>query len=217
MYCIDVSFGYNIGMRQKHHKHEQTLVIIKPDGIQRSLIGKIISRYERIGLKLVGSKMLIPTPSLIEGHYTIDSNWKKLVGEKQIKSAIEKGHPIPIDEPEVIGQRVLSHLMRYFSSGPVIAMVWEGAHAVNIVRKITGSTEPKTSDVGTIRGDFMLDSYEMSESDSRSIRNLVHASGSISDAEAEILHWFEPNELHNYRIIQEQVLYEADMGILNLK
>jgi nucleoside diphosphate kinase len=130
---------------------------------------------------------------------------------------IGKGHPVPTDAPEVIGERVLQHLMRYFSSGPVLAMVWEGAHAVSIVRKVTGGTEPRTSDVGTIRGDFMLDSYEMSETDGRSIRNLVHASGSVSDAQAEIAHWFAPHELFEYRIIQEQVLYEEDMGILNIK
>ena len=94
-------------------------------------------------------------------------------------------------------------------------MVWQGAHAVKIVRKLTGGTEPLTSDVGTIRGDYVLDSYQMSDSDGRSIRNLVHASGSVKEAEDEIKHWFKKNEFFNYKLVQEQILYDVNMdGIL---
>ena len=101
------------------------------------------------------------------------------------------------------------------ASGPVIAMVWQGAHAIKIVRKITGGTEPLTSDVGTIRGDFVLDSYQMSDTDQRSIRNLIHASGSVSEAEMEIKHWFKSDEILNYRLIQEQILYDVNLdGLL---
>lgn len=197
----------------KHHKFERTLVVIKPDGIQRSLIGEIITRYERIGLKLVGIKMMIPTKDMVEKHYTLDPEWKRLVGEKRLKAAPE-GHVDGVSDAIKIGENVLAMLMRYLTAGPVLAMVWQGAHAVSVVRKITGGTEPRTSDVGTIRGDFMLDSYEMSETDSRAIRNLVHASGSVKDANDEIAHWFNEGELFDYRIIQEQILYERDMGIL---
>lgn len=200
-----------------HHKHERSLVIIKPDGIQRSLIGEIITRYERIGLKLVGIKMLIPTVEMVEKHYTIDPNWKRLVGEKRLKSAAEKGITEPETDPIKIGEKVLVSLKKYITAGPVIAMVWEGAHAVSVIRKVTGGTEPRSSDVGTIRGDYMLDSYEMSESDGRSIRNLVHASGTISEANDEIKHWFDESELFEYRIVQEQILYSEDMGILGKK
>ncbi len=198
----------------KHLKLERTLVIIKPDGIQRSLIGEIISRYERLGLKLIGLKMIIPTDELIEKHYTIDPEWKRLVGEKRIKSALESGKVEPESDPVKIGEVVLGKLKKYMTAGPVIAMVWQGAHAVSVVRKVTGGTEPRTSDIGTLRGDFMLDSYEMSESDDRAVRNLVHSSGNIKEAEDEIKHWFNEDELHNYRIVQEQILYEKDMGIL---
>lgn len=198
----------------KHLKLERTLVIIKPDGIQRSLIGEIISRYERLGLKLIGLKMIIPTDDLIEKHYTIDPEWKRLVGEKRIKSALESGKVEPENDPVKIGEVVLGKLKKYMTAGPVIAMVWQGAHAVSVVRKVTGGTEPRTSDIGTLRGDFMLDSYEMSESDGRAVRNLVHSSGNIKEAEDEIKHWFSEGELHNYRIVQEQILYEKDMGIL---
>ena len=101
------------------------------------------------------------------------------------------------------------------TSGPVIAMVWQGAHAVAIVRKITGKTEPLMSDVGTIRGDFVLDSYEMSDSDARCIRNLIHSSGSVKEAEDEIKHWFKDEELIDYRLIHEQIIYDVNLdGIL---
>jgi nucleoside-diphosphate kinase len=96
-------------------------------------------------------------------------------------------------------------------SGPIVAMVWEGAHAVQIVRKITGSTEPLMSDVGSIRGDFVLDSYRMTDSDGRSIRNLVHASGSVKEAEDEIKHWFTQEEMMNYSSAQERILYDVNL------
>lgn len=201
------------GASDKHHRFERTLVIIKPDGIQRSLIGEIVGRYERIGLKLVGIKMIVPTRDMVERHYTLDPEWKRLVGEKRLKAAPE-GHVDGEKDAIRIGENVLAMLAGYMTAGPVLAMVWQGAHAVSVVRKVTGGTEPRTSDVGTIRGDFMLDSYEMSETDSRAVRNLVHASGSVKEAEDEIAHWFAPGEIFDYRIIQEQILYSTDMGIL---
>lgn len=95
------------------------------------------------------------------------------------------------------------------------AMAWKGAHAVEIVRKITGGTEPLTSDVGTIRGDFVVDSYKMSDDDNRSVRNLLHASGSPEEAEVEIAHWFSEKEIINYRLVQEQIIYDVNLdGIL---
>lgn len=217
--CISVPLDYNECMTTtpKHHKHERTLVIIKPDGIQRSLIGEIITRYERIGLKLVGIKMMVPTAEMVEKHYTIDPNWKRLIGEKRQKAALASGVVEPETDPVAIEEKVLLSLKKYITAGPVIAMVWEGAHAVAVIRKVTGGTEPRTSDVGTIRGDFMLDSYEMSETDSRSVRNLVHASGTVGEANDEIAHWFSPSELFEYRIVQEQILYSQDMNILDIE
>ena len=97
------------------------------------------------------------------------------------------------------------------TSGPVIAMVWQGAHSVAIVRKITGGTEPLTSPVGTIRGDYVLDSYQMSESDIRSVRNIIHASGSVAEAKNEIVHWFTKDEIIDYKIVQEQIMYDVNL------
>lgn len=198
-----------------HFKHERTMVIIKPDGIQRTLIGEIIQRYERIGLKLVGLKLMVPTEDMVIKHYTLDPEWKRITGEKSIKGFVDKGLTPPTQDPIELADAILKRVARYLTSGPVVAMVWQGAHAVKIVRKITGGTEPFTSDVGTIRGDFVMDSYQMSESDDRSIRNLVHASGSVKEAEDEISHWFKPEEIINYRIVGEQILYSPNMeGLL---
>ncbi len=198
-----------------HHKIEKTLVVIKPDGIQRSLIGEIISRFERIGLKLVCIKMFVPDGDFIEKHYTLNPQWRVLTGEKRIKAAKEKGEVLPSYDPIEITDIVLKRLKKYMTSGPVVAMVWQGAHCVEIVRKLIGSTEPKTSDVGTIRGDFVLDSYAMSDIDNRSIRNLIHASGTEQEASMEIDHWFSKEEVLNYNLVQEQILYDVDLdGIL---
>ncbi|MDP3244369.1 MAG: nucleoside-diphosphate kinase [bacterium] len=196
-------------------KKERTLVIVKPDGVQRSLIGEIVRRFERIGLKLVGIKMLVPTEEHIEKHYTLEPEWRRITGEKTIKSYKEKGLTPPSEDPYEITGMILERLKKYMTSGPVVAMVWQGAHAVKIVRKLTGGTEPLTSDVGTIRGDFVLDSYQMSDGDERAVRNLVHASGNPEEAEKEIAHWFSAREIISYRLVQEQVIYDVNLdGIL---
>lgn len=198
-----------------HPKKERTLVIIKPDGVQRTLVGEIIGRYERMGLKLTAIKMMVPSAEQIEKHYTLDPEWRRITGEKRIKAAKDKGQEPPSNDPLEITRIVLENLKKYMTSGPVIAMVWQGAHAVSIIRKITGGTEPLLSDVGTIRGDFVLDSYVMSDTDGRAVRNLVHASGSVAEAENEIKHWFKPNELVDYRLIQDAILYDVNLdGIL---
>ena len=198
-----------------HYKDERTLVLIKPDGLQRSLVGEIIKRYEQLGLKLVGIKMLVSTEEHIEKHYTIDPEWRRITGEKTIKGYKDKGLIPPSEDPFEVTAKILKGLMKYMTSGPVIAMVWQGAHAIELIRKLTGGTEPLKSDVGTIRGDYVLDSYQMSDSDGRSVRNLVHASGSKEEAEKEIRHWFSEDELINYRLVQEQVLYDVNLdGLL---
>lgn len=203
-------------MAQQHPSKERTLVIIKPDGIQRGLIGEIMGRYERLGLKLAGLKLMVPTEEQIEGHYLLDPSWKRSVGEKSIESYRKKGETPPSDDPIAVGTMVVERLKRYMTAGPVICMVWEGAHAVELVRKVTGGTEPRSSNVGTIRGDFVVDSYQMADMDNRAIRNLIHASGSVPEAEAEIPHWFKKTELVNYRLIHEDVLYNKEMeGILS--
>ena len=194
-----------------HPKQERTLVIIKPDGIQRTLVGELIRRYERTGLKLVALKMLVPNPDMVEKHYLLDPEWRRITGEKTIESYRKKGKTPPSEDPLAVTAIILKNLKTYMSSGPVIAMVWEGMHAIGIVRKITGGTEPLTSDVGTIRGDFTIDSYEVSDIDGRSIRNLIHASGNAHDAEKEIALWFAKDEVIAYRLVQEEILYDVNV------
>lgn len=196
-------------------KNEKTFVIIKPDGVQRTLIGEIIGRYERIGLKLVALKMLIPSAEMARQHYTLDPEWIRKVGEKSIFSYKAKNMACSSEDPIVVGNKVLGRLVKFMTSGPVVTMVWQGAHAVQIVRKMTGGTEPLTSDMGTIRGDFVLDSYQIADIDDRSIRNVVHASGSVDEALKEIDLWFKPEEVLKYRLIQDAILYDVNLdGIL---
>lgn len=198
-----------------HYKEERTLVIIKPDGIQRTLVGEIVGRYERLGLKLVAMKMLVTTEDHVEAHYTLDPTWRTVTGEKAIKSYKDKGLTPPSEDPLEITAKILLGLKKYMTAGPIVAMIWQGAHAVKIVRKVTGSTEPLSSDVGSIRGDFVLDSYQMSDTDSRAVRNLVHASGSPEEAEMEIKHWFKDDEITKYRLIADEILYDVNIdGIL---
>jgi nucleoside-diphosphate kinase len=202
-------------MEKNHPSKEKTLIMIKPDGIQRTLIGEIIKRYERMGLKMVAVKMLVPTEEHIEQHYTLDPQWRTVTGEKTIASYKKKGLTPPSEDPLEITAKILANLKKYMTSGPVITMVWQGAHSVEIVRKVTGGTEPLTSDVGSIRGDFVLDSYSMSDKDDRAVRNLIHASGSVEEAEMEIKHWFKDEEIISYRLIQEQMLYDVNLdGII---
>lgn len=194
---------------------EQTLVIIKPDGIQRSLVGEIIKRVERTGMKLTAMKMMIPNIEVVKSHYLSDDQWLENVGKKSIEAYKKKGKNPPTDNPEEAGKKVLDSLIKYMTSGPVVAMVWQGAHAASIVRKIVGGTEPLTSDVGTLRGDFVIDSYEIADLDGRAVRNIIHASGSTQEAEKEIKLWFSDSEVLKYRLIQEQILYDVNLdGIL---
>jgi len=196
-------------------KKERTLVIIKPDGVQRTLIGEITGRFERSGLKLVGLKMFVPDAEMIEKHYLVDPEWRMKTGVKTIESYRKKGKVPPTDDPLKATEIILRNLKKYLSSGPVVAMVWQGVHAVGIVRKITGGTEPLTSDMGTIRGDYTIDSYELADVDGRAVRNLIHASGSPDEAKKEIDLWFTHGEIINYRLVQEAIIYDVNLdGIL---
>ncbi len=177
------------------NKKERTFVMVKPDGVQRNLIGEIIKRFENRGLKLVGIKMVVPTEEMVESHYLVNPDFKTIVGTKTIESYKKKGENPPTEDPEEQGQFVLDTLKKYMVSGPVVAMCWEGVHAVEIVRKVVGGTEPRSSDVGTIRGDYVIDSYQLADTDQRAVRNLIHASGDTGEAEKEVELWFNDNEL----------------------
>ncbi len=194
-----------------HPKTERTLVIVKPDGVQRALVGEIMKRFENVGLKLVAIKMTTTSAEHVEKHYTLDPEWRRITGEKTISSYKEKGAAPPSEDPYEVTAVILENLKRYMVAGPIVPMIWEGAHAVKVVRKLVGSTEPLSSAPGTIRGDYVLDSYPMSDTDGRAIRNLIHASGSPSEAEAEIKHWFKPEEIVRYRRMQDAIVYSPEL------
>lgn len=197
-----------------HPKKERTFVIIKPDGVQRSMIGQIISRFERVGLKITAMKFLVPAAEQCWTHYNKDEAWFQSKGERIVKGREER--KLPIEKPAIeYGRDIIGQLVTFMTSGPVLAMVIEGNQAVGIVTKLVGGTEPLTSDIGTIRGDFTLDSYDLAGLDSRAVRNLIHCSDKPEEAEREIKIWFAEKEIIKYRSINEQMLYDVNLdGIL---
>jgi nucleoside-diphosphate kinase len=194
-------------------KNKRTLVVIKPDGVQRSLIGEIIRRYERVGLKLIAMKMVMPDEDMATKHYyeVGGDEWIEEVGRKARAAYEKKGEESPYKTNKDNGWAVLKANAEYLSSGPVIAMIFEGANAVELVRKITGATAPLLADVGTIRGDFTLDSYALADADGRSVRNLIHASGEVKEAKQEIKIWFNEEEILKYTHFQEKILYDVNL------
>ncbi len=193
---------------------QQTLLIIKPDGVQRALVGNIVSRIERTGLKIVALKMVLPTRDQLITHYNKDEAWFLKKGTNIVENKKANGQPIEKEAVEY-GRDIIEQLVTFMTSGPVVAMVIQGNEAVNIVKKIVGGTEPATSDVGTIRGDLTVDSYEHATVDGRAVRNLIHCSDEFSEAQREIAVWFTNDEIINYRLVSEQILYDVNLdGIL---
>ncbi len=199
---------------EKTARRERSFVIIKPDGVQRALVGDIVSRFERTGLKFVGFKLLVPTEEQCWEHYNKTDEWFLEKGANIAKARKEAGVSVEKDEIEY-GKDIIKQLAIFMTSGPVLAMVLEGNEAVGVVSKLVGATEPLSSDVGTIRGDFTIDSYDLSGVDERAVRNLIHCSDCPEEAERETKIWFDEKELINYRLVGEQILYDVNLdGIL---
>ena len=197
-----------------HPIKERTFVMIKADGLHRSLVGEIMKRLERTGLKIVGIKMFIPTRQQAISHYGKDDVWFEKVGSRIVDN-MKKAGDNPDKESIEYGKNVIESLAKYLTCSPSVAMVFEGNQAVGVIKKIVGSTEPLTSDVGTIRGDLMVDSYELANLDGRAVRNLLHCSDVAEEAEREIKVWFKEDELMDYKHINEKMLYDVNLdGIL---
>lgn len=194
-----------------HVRHERTLLLVKPDGVQRALVGEILSRLERAGLKIVGLKMVRPDRVLLERHYPSDEEWVRTVGGKTREAFDTYGMDVRqlmgTDDPLEIGRRVRQWLIDFMQTTPVVAAVLEGVHAVSATRKIVGSTLPVFAAPGTIRGDFSVDAPTVANAGRRPVRNLVHASGTEEEAAHEIALWFSPEEIHGYRRADEEVLF----------
>lgn len=194
---------------------ERTFVIIKPDAIQRNLIGDIISRIERTGLKIIALKMLVANEDVLWNHYNKDDAWFLEKGNIAIES--RKSQALPIEKEAIeYGKDILRANIEFMTSGPVIAFIVQGNQAVGIVKKIVGGTEPLTSDVGTIRGDYTIDTYSLANSSSRAVRNLIHCSDQVSEAEREISLWFNGADIIKYNLANERILYDVNLdGILD--
>ncbi len=186
---------------------EQTLILVKHDGVQRGLVGEIIKRFEQKGLKIAGIKMIQPTKDTANKHYVITPEWTKKLGENTRKSAEKKGTKITETDDE-IAKRIHSWNSEYLIEGPIVAIVFEGYHAIEIGRKLIGNTEARKAEIGTIRGDFTVDSYEIAEEKKRSVRNLIHGSEDKTQAANEINLWFTKKELYDYKKKEWEVMHK---------
>lgn len=191
---------------------EQTVVLVKPDGVKRGLVGEIVSRFEKVGLKIVAMKMVWVDEEMVRRHYpTSREEWVKKVGEKTLEAykayGQDPGEKIGTTDPKEIGLKVCDWLVDYLTSGPVVAMVLEGPHAISVVRKMVGHTYPETAAAGTIRGDYSVDSTDIANEKKRSARNLVHASGNAEEAQFEKELWFRQEEIHKYKRVDEDLIY----------
>lgn len=186
-----------------HLKEEQTFVLIKPDAVQKGLIGEIIKRFEQRDLKIVRLEMFQPTVEDIDSHYPKDQAWITRLGEKSLstysKYNIDPKPLLGTDNPAEIGSMVRQWVIDYMTSAPLIRMIVQGLHAVDTVRKIAGPTLPFNAEMGTIRGDFSIDSPALANAEKRAVMNLVHASETAQEAQHEIKHWFGETMTLNYR------------------
>jgi len=174
---------------------ERSLVLVKPDGVARSLMGEVISRIERTGLKIVGMKMVCADDEIAGKHYQATEEWSKGVFDKAKASFEEQGKEFPHTDYVVYGEKIQKWNREFLKEGKVLALVVEGPHVIQIIRKIVGVTDPSKAAPGTIRGDFLFESAALANESGRSLRNLIHASGSAEEANREINLWFDEKEL----------------------
>ncbi|EKD56951.1 MAG: hypothetical protein ACD_58C00038G0003 [uncultured bacterium] len=192
-------------------REEKTVLLVKPDGVKRGLIGDIISRIEKRGLKIISMRMLEATDEKARKHYPGTEAWLIGMGNKTLENYQKYGKD-PIKEigtkdPLEIGNKVYNWNVEYLTSGPMVATLISGLHSVDMVRKIVGNTLPSKADMGTVRGDFSVDSPNLANKNRRAIRNVVHASGDASEAANEIQHWFKDSDIHNYKRTEEDIMF----------
>lgn len=181
---------------------EKTVVLIKPDGVKRGVIGDILGRFERVGLKLVAAKLIWVNKTHIGKHYRDDNEYHRSVGVRTLENyknyGLDPKEKLGTKDPVEIGRLVRKWNMEFMVSGPLFAMLLEGPDAIKIVRKMVGHTYPAEAPPGTIRGDYSLESAYISNTESRTIHNLVHASGTVEEARFERKLWFKENEIYKY-------------------
>ncbi len=190
---------------------EQTLIVLKPDTVARGLMGDIITRFEKVGLKMVAGKFMRVTNELADKHYPITRReFIEGMGNKTLENyqalGIDVTKELGSNDAFEIGKMIREWLVEMITAGPVLAFVLEGPHSVELVRKIVGHTLPLKANPGTIRGDFSYDSSYLANTGKRPIKNLLHASGTIEEAQFEIDLWFKQEELHSYERVEEKVM-----------
>ncbi len=194
-------------------REEKTVVIIKPDGVKRGLIGEIIRRIEQRGLKVIALKMIWATPTQMDAHYPKDRDWITNLGRNTQRAYQEYNVPRTLAEDYgtadlyEIGKMVRAWLITFMTSGPLVKMVVAGLHAIAMARKIVGPTVPSFAEMGTIRGDYSVDSPALANMERRALHNLVHASGDAAEAAHELAQWFRQEEIHDYKRAEEDIMF----------
>lgn len=193
------------------HLEEKTVVLIKPDAVKRGLIGEIISRIERRGLKIIALQMIAPSRKEIDRHYPKDNVWIKRLGEKAIetckKYGLEPKKEFGCDNPVTLGKETRNALLNFMTSGPIVKIIIQGVHSIDMVRKLVGHSIPARAEMGTIRGDYSTDSAVLANSEKRAVHNLVHASENAAEVKNELKLWFKPEEIHPYTRSEEEVMF----------
>jgi len=192
-------------------KQEKTVVLIKPDGVKRGLIGEIITRAEKRGLKIISLEMFQATEQQIDSHYPRDEKWIKRLGEKTLNNYKKYGfsaqEELGTEDPLEIGKMVRSWLIDFMVSGPMVKMIIQGIHAIDMVRKIVGGSMPSQAEMGTIRGDFSVDDATAANKDKRAIHNIIHASETPEEAEHELGFWFAAEDIFDYKRAEEDIMF----------
>ncbi len=192
-------------------KEEKTVVLIKPDGVKRGLIGEIISRIEKRGLKIIALEMIWAVKNQIEDHYPKDEKWISRLGDKTKatfeKYGIDVKKEMKTDDLKKIGEMVRNWLIDFMTSGPLVKIVVKGVHSIDMIRKLCGNTIPALAEMGTIRGDFSVDSPAIANQAKRAVHNIIHASETLEEAKHEIDFWFSPEEIHDYKRAEDDIMF----------
>jgi len=199
-------------MKNSDPRQEKTVVLLKPDTVKRGLSGEILRRFEKAGFKIVALKMVWVKADMVAKHYPDNKDYLTAVGNKTLKSYSEYGkdpnEELGTKDAYEIGQMVRKWNMEFLSSGPVVAVILQGLHAVDAVRMMVGNTLPRFAEPGTIRGDFSLDSPILANRQKRTVKNMVHASGNVEEAKFEEELWFKKNEIQEYKRSDEEIMFE---------
>lgn len=197
--------------QQVSSKEEKTVLLVKPDGVKRGIVGDIIARIEQRGLKLIALKMLKVSEDKARGHYPGTDEWMIGMGNKTLENYETYGknakEEIGTEDPLEIGKMIYDWNVEYLTSGPMIALLVKGLHAISMVRKIVGHTLPSKADMGTVRGDYSVDSPTLANEQKRAIRNIVHASGDEDEAKHEIKYWFSDKDICDYDRAEEDIMF----------